>query len=400
MIKKVLTSVLLAAALVCTSLIPSPWTSGLSQRVKAADVVHPLEFMINTSGSVLRDPVNGDVQKTVQEGDTFWYLKNPSDGRRWERYRYDEAYIWLERDTTWPGWDSTNGNSAYDMGPWGSGKLAPTYNWTVGTSINANTKVIGFNFLPENGTVGDYNWHPLSYDWPIVRTLAYHNASFPMGGDVGNVDVIVIETKTQGAPGNPYAPRGAERHWYARGYGFIRWQHWEDFTTDPNFSNITSCSPVRDVKMNKKNGTAQTLNKVCDTLYPTGTARYQVHQQNYGWLNWVYQGQTGGVPEQQLRSEAFKLTATGMGIHYRAYVEGIGWQAWKYNGETAGTEGQNKRIEAIEVGLDNAPTGYHVEYRVHQENIGWTSWVRDGVTSGVIGYNYRIESIQVRIVKD
>jgi len=384
---------------VTLALSVSSMFGGAAHQAEALPVtVNPIEYMINTSGYTMRDPASGSIQKTIVSGDTFWYLKNPWDGRRWERYRYDEDYIWLERDMTWP---DGGGNTSYDLGPWGNGKIAPTYNWTVGHSFTTETTVTGFNFLPSQGTTCSYSApNPISYWNPVTRTLVYHNSALNMGGDIGVVDVIVIQAHATGSETNPYMPQYAERFWYAKGYGWVRWQSWANYHTDSNFSNVTAANPDIDIPMTKTNGSAPSFQDACQNLYPTGTALYSVHQENFGWLPAVAQGAVGGIENSNLRAEGFTLTVTGMSVQYRAWVPGVGWQSWVSDGALAGTEAMATPMEAIQVQLVSPPTDYHIEYKVYLTGSGWTGWVRDGASAGTGGSGVKIEAVKIRVVKD
>ncbi|MBN2658962.1 MAG: hypothetical protein JXR86_18050 [Spirochaetales bacterium] len=211
--------------------------------------INPIEYMYNNSGFVLQSPT-GDIQKFHSDpsASTFRYVKNPYDGWRWEKYRYDGQYIWLERDTTWPEMDN-GGFRAYDALPWGSMKLAPYHNWLPGEVLNFDTWIRGFNFTPPDYTTVD-NIMTADTRWPGQRQLIYHNAAldteqyFGADSELGVIDVIVIETKVR--PLIPFRPTKVERHWYAKNYGWIRWQHWTNETEDPDFRNILAASPIYD----------------------------------------------------------------------------------------------------------------------------------------------------------
>ncbi len=215
-------------------------------------LIDPFDYMFNTSGHVLRSPPTGDIQK-FRDNDTtntFWYIKNPNPdfGWRWERYRYDDEYIWLERDTTWPHMDN-GGYRAYDALNWESMKLAPARNWWVGAVLPFDTYIRGFDFEPPDyNTVTDIKEEDTH--WPAQRELVYHNDAldttqhFRDGSELGTIDVIVIETKVR--PDIPFRPTKVERHWYARGYGWVRWQHWTNETEDPDFHDILAATPIEE----------------------------------------------------------------------------------------------------------------------------------------------------------
>jgi uncharacterized protein YjdB len=92
--------------------------------------------------------------------------------------------------------------------------------------------------------------------------------------------------------------------------------------------------------------------------------KYSTHVQDYGWLNYVSDGQIGGTTGQAKRMEALKIELTGANaakydIYYRVHSQDYGWLGWAKNGAAAGTQGLAKRMEAIEIILvqkgGNAP---------------------------------------------
>lgn len=187
----------------------------------------------------------------------------------------------------------------------------------------------------------------------------------------------------------------------------------------------------------------------------TGYAlKYRVHIQNYGWLDWVYQGETAGSVGQSLRLEAIQVmvvkdkaekTTYHPAIAAKVHVQDYGWLPCAQDGEMAGTEGQSKRmeglylqvvnappgaylsgrvhiqdhgwrtysninasvlvgtqgesrrLEAIELQLNNAP-GYKLQYRVHIQDIGWSNWTDQGKMAGTEGRSKRLEAIEFRVV--
>ena len=189
--------------------------------------VHPINYMRNTSGRTLKDvhSGHGEIQYFVEQPESgrFWYVKNPWEHRIWEQYRNDGAWISLERDTSWAG---PNGENSYDAAPWGSKLMAPTYNYTVGNAVDFTTHVRGFNF--DACRYGSDTW------WPGHREFTFRG-SVNLGGNLGTVDVIILTITTQQT--DPNMPKEAERHWYANGYGWVKWEWWNDFTCDAQFDD-------------------------------------------------------------------------------------------------------------------------------------------------------------------
>lgn len=131
---------------------------------------------------------------------------------------------------------------------------------------------------------------------------------------------------------------------------------------------------------------------------------YRTHVENYGWQNYVQNGQVSGTSGQALRLEGINISVSGnanLGIGYSTHVQDIGWMADSYDGQMSGTEGRALRLEAIKIFLHGADAAkYDVYYRVHAENIGWMGWAKDNEPAGTAGYAYRLEAIQIIIVDE
>ncbi|OFI46612.1 hypothetical protein BG262_02070 [Floricoccus penangensis] len=135
-----------------------------------------------------------------------------------------------------------------------------------------------------------------------------------------------------------------------------------------------------------------------------GNINYLAHVQNYGWQNWVKDGDVAGTQGKELRMEAFKILLADRpyngSIKYRAHVQDVGWQEWCGEGEIAGTRGRSLRIEALKISLTGElAKHYDVEYRSHVQGIGWQPWVKNGELAGTEGRSLRMEAIQIRLVK-
>lgn len=207
------------------------WSTGTFFRIDL------LNYMLNT-GSPLRDTTYGDMQQTRVSGNRFWYLKNPTNGRRWERYAYDGSRIWLERDTTLPSGEGPG--EAYDNSPFNSffmPRIWSPVGWAPGRISNFSTTHKYFNFL--TGTTCQYS--PTLGRWTNGVHQFRYLGPINMGGNVGTVDVAIVDRYHDLAcSGCQYNPRGAERFWFAQGRGWVRWEFWADRTTDPawNSSNL------------------------------------------------------------------------------------------------------------------------------------------------------------------
>ncbi|WP_160679948.1 Ig-like domain-containing protein [Clostridium sp. C8-1-8] len=90
----------------------------------------------------------------------------------------------------------------------------------------------------------------------------------------------------------------------------------------------------------------------------------------------------------------------GARIKYQVHVQDIGWMDYVYDGADAGTMGRSLRIEAMRMQLENAPAGYHIQYQVHVQDKGWMDTVSDGQLAGTTGESKRIEAFKINLVQD
>ena len=133
--------------------------------------------------------------------------------------------------------------------------------------------------------------------------------------------------------------------------------------------------------------------------------QFATYVQNFGWLDYVTDGNVSGTSGLKLRVEGFRAKLANQkysgDIEYRAHVQNVGWEStFKKNGETSGTLGKSYRVEAIEMKLTGEMAEhYDIYYRVHVQNFGWLNWAKNGESSGTQGFGYRVEAIEVRIVE-
>lgn len=134
---------------------------------------------------------------------------------------------------------------------------------------------------------------------------------------------------------------------------------------------------------------------------------YTSHIQDYGWNNtYSIDGEISGTEGKSKRLEAIKINldtfnadlSNDAKISYQVHVQDYGWMDWKQDGEAAGTSGESKRIEAIKINLENIEN-YSIQYRVHIQDIGWTDWISDGQLAGTTGQSLRIEAIKIRLIE-
>lgn len=119
--------------------------------------------------------------------------------------------------------------------------------------------------------------------------------------------------------------------------------------------------------------------------------RYQAHVADYGWLDWVDDGETAGTTGQSRRMEAVKIDHY-KDVYAKAHIQDIGWVDYgKITKDTViGTTGQSKQLEDLCLKGD-------FRYRVHMADFGWTPWTNaDGIaTLGTVGQNRRLEAIEI-----
>ena len=125
---------------------------------------------------------------------------------------------------------------------------------------------------------------------------------------------------------------------------------------------------------------------------PKHNIGYRAQLEDYGWQDWVYDGQMAGTTGKAKRLEAIQIDYKG-DVYAKAHIEGDnGWRDYgKINKDTViGTVGEAKRLECL------CLKG-NFDYRVHLQDTGWTPWTyADGVcTLGTVGQSLRIEAIEI-----
>lgn len=86
---------------------------------------------------------------------------------------------------------------------------------------------------------------------------------------------------------------------------------------------------------------------------------YQTHIQNIGWeadtaRGWKSNGAMSGTSGQSLRLEGIQIKLTGTNaeqfdVYYQVHVQNYGWLDWAKNGESAGSQGFSYRLEGIHI---------------------------------------------------
>ena len=183
---------------------------------------------------------------------------------------------------------------------------------------------------------------------------------------------------------------------HCQSYGWLGWAKNGEASGSEGFSKRLEGIEICLVK---KGGNAP---GTTNNAFVRKSISYRTHVQDYGWQDYVYDGQQSGTSGQSKRLEGIniKLSPSLDGnVVYRTHVQSYGWQDWKSNDAMSGTSGQSKRLEAIQIKLTGQVANeYDVYYRVHCQNFGWLGWAKNGESSGSEGYSRRLEAIQICLV--
>lgn len=168
-------------------------------------------------------------------------------------------------------------------------------------------------------------------------------------------------------------------------YGHIAvYDHWDNsgvyfFSQNPNPCQVMQIG-MNGVHIFRKKGQAK------------HNIGYRAHLQDYGWQDWVFDGNTSGTTGEGRRLEAIQIDYDKP-VYAKAHIENKGWVDYgKITKDTViGTTGEGLRLECLCLKGE-------LEYRVHIQDTGWTCWTyADGIcTLGSVGQGLRIEAIQIR----
>jgi hypothetical protein len=123
---------------------------------------------------------------------------------------------------------------------------------------------------------------------------------------------------------------------------------------------------------------------------------YRSYIEDYGWLDWVGDGEMSGTQGRKLAIQAIQIEG-GLGRDilstYQVYCETNGETAWAKCGEVSGTQDLNRDVQAIRINA-NVP----IRYRTYCQKKGWTPWVTNGQWSGARDEGLRVEAIQIEVL--
>lgn len=124
---------------------------------------------------------------------------------------------------------------------------------------------------------------------------------------------------------------------------------------------------------------------------PENYLKYRGQCEDYGWLEWVENGEICGTTGESKRLEAIQIDSN-IPIKAKAHIQDIGWIDYgTINKDTViGTVGEWRRLECL--CLEG-----NFKYRVHIQDTGWTNWTTaDGITTmGTVGQSLRMEAIEI-----
>lgn len=269
---------LLAGSLVATTALvlgvtggPTPAIAGTRSAPTTTDTGQVwdlvIEYMFN-DGDALQFPTDGNqVQNDLFEQapvNKLYYTKQ-KDTTFWERFGISGDRIALERDTTAPPGSADN---SYDAAPWGSMWMPRT--WRVGEETQFSTTIRYFDKY-------QCRYSGATLAWPHGRHFLRWQGPIDMGGSLGVVDVVIVDRYhwLSDNPGDPayWNPKEAERFWFARGRGWVRWDLFADRTTgswnssDPAVMKANATQTVTFVS-NYPTGNSLRPNKLCDWMTP------------------------------------------------------------------------------------------------------------------------------------
>lgn len=132
--------------------------------------------------------------------------------------------------------------------------------------------------------------------------------------------------------------------------------------------------------------------------------KYRTHVSNFGWQDWVKDGQTSGTVQQATAFEALQIELTdvppdvNLGVTYYVHVQDLGWSDPEVNGGIGGSTGLGKHAEAVRIGLfGNDADKYDIFYKLYIQDKGWMNWSKNGEYNGTVDGNLQAEAIQIVI---
>ena len=109
--------------------------------------------------------------------------------------------------------------------------------------------------------------------------------------------------------------------------------------------------------------------------------KYRAHVRNFGWLDWVHDGQVAGTVGQSKRLEAIQIDTgdTGLKLKATAHIQRDGTVNYGVitKNTIIGTTGQSKRLEALELEVvEGLPKGKNLYLQFHFAKDGWAARVK------------------------
>lgn len=126
--------------------------------------------------------------------------------------------------------------------------------------------------------------------------------------------------------------------------------------------------------------------------------QYRVHQQTYGWLPWVSDGEVAGFTGRSKRMESLIIDSADYDFKYSVHQQTYGDSQTYTNGQAAGVTGQSKRIEGVTIDCYKDGKQVPIRYALHLQGTGWTNFVGNGTFCGTKGEKRRAEAIIIKFV--
>ena len=124
------------------------------------------------------------------------------------------------------------------------------------------------------------------------------------------------------------------------------------------------------------------------------TITYRVHTHQYGWFDWVGDGELSGSKGLSLPIDAIQIEG-GMNSDilpvYQANIDINGETGVCKFGEVCGAEDKGRDMYGIKVNCAK-----QIEYRVYKRKIGWTKWATNDTWTENSNDGLRVEAIQIR----
>ena len=248
------------------------------------------------------------------------------------------------------------------------------------------------NKLPYQGGI-TYRTHVQDYGW---QELVYDGALSGTAGEAKRLEGI--EIKLTGKMADYY---DIYYRVHAQDYG---WLDWAKNGKSAGTEGLTKRLEAIEIVLVQKGGKAPgPTDKPFVKKIKNPSVIYSTHVQDYGWMNFVKDGELSGTQGKAKRLEAIKINLQNApysgDIIYTTHVQDYGWLPKVINGKISGTSKEGKRLEALTIELiGELGKHYNIYYRVHIQDIGWLGWAKNGMKARSEGGAKRLEGIEIKLL--